>query len=209
MLHKLIETLSNRPRLFLWARSILEGNFKAIHRAIREQLPLTRGRKILDVACGPGAFSVLFDPEGYVGVDINEGYIHYASRHYHGRFHVMDARHLEFAEASFDQALVFGLLHHLSSEDATAVIDNLARVLKPGGQALVIEDIPTESKLNLAGRLLHWAENGHFIRSADAYRQLLTPRLQLKDERIFRSGICDYYMARLEREAADGDSQSS
>lgn len=197
MLNIIIEKLSNRPRLFLFARAILEDNFEAIHRIIREQLARRPGQKTLDVACGPGAFSVLFDPEGYVGVDINERYIAYAERHYRGSFQVKDARVLDFDSASFDEALVFGLLHHLDDEAAEAVIRALSRVLKPGGRALVIEDIPTESKLNLIGHLLHWVENGRFIRPAEAYRRLLLPYLSLKEEQIFRSGICDYYMARL------------
>lgn len=197
MLRSIIETLSNQPGLFLFARGILEGNFKTIHRTIREQLSMKPGHKVLDVACGPGAFSVLFDPHGYHGVDINAKYIRYAKRHYGGSFQLMDARELEFEDASFDEALIFGLLHHLSDGDAQAVIRGLARVLKPAGRALVIEDIPTESKLNLIGHLLHWVENGHFIRPAEDYRRLLVPYLRLKEEQIFRSGICDYYMASL------------
>jgi ubiquinone/menaquinone biosynthesis C-methylase UbiE len=107
----------------------------------------------------------------------------------------MDARNLDFDDASFDDALVFGLLHHLSDDDARAVLASLARVLKPGGRALIIEDIPAESKLNLIGHLLHRVENGHFIRPADRYRQLLADHLHPEEEQIFRSGICDYYLA--------------
>ncbi len=206
MIRFFIEKVSNQPGLFLLARGILEGNFKAIHRAIRGQLSAKQGHKVLDVACGPGAFSVLFEPEGYYGVDLNEKYIAYAQRRYQGSFGVMDARQLDFADASFDDALVFGLLHHLNDEDAQAVIEGLVRVLKPGGRALVIEDIPTESRLNLIGHLLHWVENGHFIRPADQYRDLLSSRLRLKEDQIFRSGICDYYMASLIREEESGPS---
>jgi ubiquinone/menaquinone biosynthesis C-methylase UbiE len=197
VLHFIIEKLSDYPGLFLFARSILEGDFKVIRRTIREQLPKAPEQKVLDIACGPGAFSDLFDTDSYWGVDINEKYIRYATRHYRGDFRVMDARRLDFPDAHFDQALVFGLLHHLSDEDASAVIQGLARVLKPNGRALVIEDIPTESKLNLVGHLLHWAENGHYIRPAEQYRRILANRFRIGEEQVFRSGVCDYYMARL------------
>ena len=60
-----------------------------------------------------------------------------------------------------------------------------------------IEDIPTESKLNLVGHLLHWAENGHFIRPAEHYRRILESRFHIGEDQIFRSGVCDYYMASL------------
>ncbi len=202
MLRVLIEIVSDHPGLFLFCRRILEGNFTTIRQIINEKLPADPDRRVLDVACGPGAFSGLFAPESYSGVDINARYIRYAKGHYHGRFEVMDARNLEFDDESFDDALVFGLLHHLSDEDARAVLASLSRVLKPGGRALVIEDIPTESKLNLVGHLLHRVENGHFIRPAEQYRRLLSAHLRPEEEQIFRSGICDYYMACASRDGS-------
>jgi ubiquinone/menaquinone biosynthesis C-methylase UbiE len=197
MLHYVIEKLSNHPGLFLFCRGLLEANFRAIRRTIREQLPDQGGRKVLDVACGPGAFSELFPAETYVGVDMNQRYIDYARRHYKGTFQVMDARKLDFEAGTFDDVLVYGLLHHLNDEDARAVLDGIAHVLKPSGRTLIIEDIPTESRLNLIGRLLHRIENGHFIRTAEEYRTLLGGHLQKQGEQFFRSGFCDYYMACL------------
>lgn len=197
MLHFIIEKVSNHPGLFLFCRGVFESNFRAIRRTIREQLPSRAGRRVLDVACGPGAFSELFPADDYVGVDMNERYVRYAQRHYPGTFQVMDARKLEFEDHSFDDVLVYGLLHHLDDTDARAVLGGIARVLKPSGRVLIIEDIPTESRLNLIGHLLHRIENGHFIRAAQEYRDLLEGYLHRQDEQFFRSGFCDYYMASL------------
>ena len=197
MLHFIIEKISNHPGLFLFCRGVFEANFRAIRRTIREQLPAEPGRRVLDVACGPGAFSELFPAENYVGVDLNERYIHYARRHYRGTFRVLDARKLDFETDSFDDVLVYGLLHHLNDADAHAVLEGIARVLKPTGRVLIIEDVPTESRLNLVGHLLHRIENGHFIRDAQQYRELLEAYLRKQDEHFFRSGFCDYYMASL------------
>jgi ubiquinone/menaquinone biosynthesis C-methylase UbiE len=197
MLHALIEKLSNYPRFFLFCRSLLEGNFAMIRKTIREHLTSDPKVRVLDVACGPGAFSDLFSEQSYTGVDINPIYIDYAKKHYRGEFFVEDARSLSFPDGHFDEALVFGVLHHLDDPDVTAVARNLRRVLRPGGEALVIEDIPTESHLNLVGHLLHWVENGHYIRPAEGYRRLLSPHFRVSEERFFRSGVCDYYMVRL------------
>ena len=202
MLHALIEKLSDYPRFFLFCRGLLESNFRVIRRTIEEHLGPNPDRKVLDVACGPGAFSDLFSEESYTGIDLNPKYIRYATRNYKGRFSVQDARALDFPEGAFDDILVYGLLHHLNDEDVTSVLRGMQRVLRPGGRALVIEDIPTESRLNLVGHLLHWAENGHHIRPADDYRELLKPHFRFEDERLFRSGVCDYYMARV---VADGN----
>lgn len=203
MVHAFIEKLSDFPRFFLFCRGLLEANFTVIRKAIREHLGASANRKVLDVACGPGAFSDLFPEDAYTGVDLNPKYIRYAQENYRGRFSVQDARELDFPEGSFDDVLVYGLLHHLSDDDVEAVLRGMKRVLRPGGRALFIEDIPTESRLNLVGRLLHWAENGHYIRPADDYRRLLEPFFRFEKEELFRSGVCDYYMARV---VADGDS---
>ncbi|TDI43854.1 MAG: class I SAM-dependent methyltransferase [Acidobacteria bacterium] len=197
MLHALIEKLSDYPRFFLFCRGLLESNFRVIRQAIEEHLGPNPDRKVLDVACGPGAFSDLFSPGSYTGIDLNPKYIRYATKNYNGQFCVQDARALDFPEGAFDDVLVYGLLHHLNDEDVTSVLRGMQRVLRPGGRALVIEDIPTESRLNLVGHLLHWAENGHHIRPADDYRKLLMPHFRFEDEQLFRSGVCDYYMARL------------
>ena len=202
MLHSLIEKLSNYPRFFLFSRGLLEANFTVIRKTIQSYLGSGESRRVLDVACGPGAFSDLFMAESYTGIDLNPNYIEYANKNYGGAFEVQDARALGFAEGSFDDVLVYGLLHHLGDDDVSSVARGLKRVLRPGGRALVIEDIPTESSLNLVGHLLHWAENGHHIRPADEYRRLLTPYFRVAEEKLFRSGVCDYYMASL---VADGE----
>lgn len=197
MLRYVIEKLSNYPGLFLFCRGLLEADFREIRRTIQEYLPDSENQRVLDVACGPGAFSVLFTADVYVGVDINKRYIEYAQRQYKGTFHVMDARHIEFSDDSFDGVLVYGLLHHFNDDDAQEVLKGVARVLKPSGRALIIEDIPSESRLNVVGHLLHRIENGHFIRSAGEYRSLLDVHLKKQSEQFFRSGFCDYYMAVL------------
>lgn len=197
MLRYVIEKLSNYPGLFLFCRGLLEADFREIRRTIQEYLPDSENQRVLDVACGPGAFSVLFTADVYVGVDINKRYIEYAQRQYKGTFHVMDARHIEFSDDSFDGVLVYGLLHHFNDDDAREVLKGVARVLKPSGRALIIEDIPSESRLNVVGHLLHRIENGHFIRSAGEYRSLLDVHLKKQSEQFFRSGFCDYYMAVL------------
>jgi SAM-dependent methyltransferase len=206
MLHALIEKLSNYPRFFLFCRSLLEADFTAIRSTIREHLASDPERRVLDVACGPGAFSDLFAEQSYTGIDINPTYIDYARKHYRGDFFVQDARALEFPVGRFDEALVYGVLHHLDDGDVESVARSLKRVLRPGGVVLIIEDIPTESKLNFVGHLLHWIENGHFIRPAEEYRRLLSPHFRIEEERLFRSGVCDYFMARL---VASSDDETS
>ena len=127
------------------------------------------GRDVLEYGCGPGSSSFRLVEAGaakVVGIDISDGAIDIAT----GRaaelghdtvasFLVMDAEHLDFADASFDQINGTGILHHLDLEQSFAEV---ARVLRPGGQAIFSEPL----SLNPAIRL---------------YRKL-TPKLRTEDE---------------------------
>lgn len=194
---KLVERVSDHPVLFIFIRGILENDFKAIRAVIRRELRLGRGLRSLDLGCGPGAFSGLFEADDYVGVDMNPRYIDYARRARKGTFVLGDARKLELPDARFDQALIFGLLHHLSDDDVRAVLGEVRRLLAPGGRTLVIEDIPAVSKLNLIGHLIHNVENGEHIRPVEEYRKLYSEFGRVEREEVLRSGICDYYAAVL------------
>jgi ubiquinone/menaquinone biosynthesis C-methylase UbiE len=194
---KLVERISDHPVLFILCRRILENDFKAIRALIRRDLRLGAGLRTLDLGCGPGAFADLFAGDPYVGADLNARYIAHAQRKCPGTFVVGDARQLDLPAASFEQVLIFGMLHHLSDDDARAVLREVVRVLVPGGRLLVIEDIPAISKLNLIGHLIHNVENGEYIRPPEAYHRLYAETLRVEREEILRSGICDYYAAVL------------
>ena len=197
LLAKVVERVSDHPVLFIFFRSLLENDFQEIRARIRRDLVLGKGLRSLDLACGPGAFSDLFGGDDYVGVDLNRRYIDHARRHRRGTFVVGDARQVELPDGRFDQILIFGLLHHLSDADVCAVLRECRRLLVAGGLALVIEDIPTISKLNLIGHLIHNVENGEHIRPPEEYRRLYAETLSVEHEEILRSGICDYYAAVL------------
>lgn len=194
---KLVERVSDNPVLFIFFRGLLENNFTAIRGVIGRELKLGQGLRSLDLGCGPGAFSDLFEGDDYVGVDMNIRYIEFARRARKGTFVVGDARRVELPDARFDQALIFGLLHHLPDDDVRAVLGEVRRVMHPGGRALVIEDIPAVSKVNLIGHLIHHVENGEYIRRAEEYRRLYTEFARVEREDVLRSGICDYYSAVL------------
>jgi ubiquinone/menaquinone biosynthesis C-methylase UbiE len=198
LLNALVERISDHPVLFIFCRRILESDFSAIRALIRRDLRLANGTRTLDLGCGPGAFAELFDGGDYVGADLNARYIAHARRACKGAFIVSDARAVDLPNRRFDQILIFGLLHHLDDADARAVLRETQRLLVPGGRALVIEDIPAVSKLNLVGHLIHAVENGEHIRPADQYRQLYSEVGSIVREEILRSGICDYYAALLE-----------
>ena len=101
--------------------------------------------------------------------------------------------------AFLDAALVLGVLHHLPDDIAAAAMRELARVLKPGATALVIEDIPPPDGANLPGHLMHWLDRGGYIRDEAAYRALFGAQFSVERTYPMRSGICDYSVYVLHR----------
>lgn len=192
---RLVEKVSDHPVLFIFFRSILENDFKAIRAVIRRHLRKGAGLRTLDLGCGPGEFADEFAGDDYVGADLNARYIEYATHKKPGTFLVADARKLDLPDRRFDQVLIFGLLHHLPDEDVRAVLAEARRLLVPGGRLLAIEDIPAISKMNLIGHLIHNVENGEHIRPPEEYRKLYGSALRIESEEILQSGICDYYAA--------------
>jgi SAM-dependent methyltransferase len=100
-------------------------------------LPL--GERVLDLGCGEGATLVhLGEPAGAVGVDLFEDKLAFARRRIPGcSFVAASALALPFPAGSFDHVLVRDVIHHL--DDPSLLIDEVDRVLAPGGRIDVLE----------------------------------------------------------------------
>lgn len=119
----------------LWRR-------KAI-RLLRKNQP----KKILDIATGTGDFAfeaLRLKPEKVVGVDISAGMIAVGQQKVQKRkksdlveLKIGDSEQLEFDDNSFDAITVgFGVRNFENLEKG---LREMARVLKPGGQAAILE----------------------------------------------------------------------
>ena len=102
-----------------------------------------RGR-LLNVGCGHGADFVPFCPDfDLCGLDFSREMLRFA-RKYSDKFKFSaylvqaDAASLPFAPDSFDWAIAIATYHHVQGSEARfSAIDDLRRVLKPGGEALI------------------------------------------------------------------------
>ncbi|MGB8982256.1 MAG: class I SAM-dependent methyltransferase, partial [Anaerolineales bacterium] len=114
-------------------------------------------RDVLEIGCGNGHGAYLLNqgsPRSYVGLDVMEEQIAKARRRYPGyQFLVQDAADLSrFGEASKDLVIIFGVLHHIP--EWRKVIDEVRRVLRPGGEFFVEE--PRGLDLRLFDFFFRW-----------------------------------------------------
>jgi ubiquinone/menaquinone biosynthesis C-methylase UbiE len=102
---------------------------------------LTRGKRVLDAACGEGYGSALLADvaSSVVGVDISEDAISHARSRYgtraNLRFERGDCTALDVPGASFDVIVSFETLEHVAAQEA--LIAGFARALAPDGILIV------------------------------------------------------------------------
>ncbi|MEK6303248.1 MAG: class I SAM-dependent methyltransferase [Acidobacteriota bacterium] len=102
-----------------------------------------RGCDVLEVGCGLGTDAVNFGRHGarYTGVDLTEASIElvrkrFALENLPATLKTADAENLPFADESFGLVYSHGVLHH--TPDTQRAIDEVHRVLKPGGTAMIM-----------------------------------------------------------------------
>jgi hypothetical protein len=112
---------------------------------LRELLPL-EGRRVVDIGCGDGALVRLMAREGaeVTGVDNNPVQLAKAAAtpSAGGETYVMAAgERLPFPDSAFNAVVIFNALHHIPIEAQGAALAEAARVLRPGGQAYIVEPL--------------------------------------------------------------------
>jgi demethylmenaquinone methyltransferase / 2-methoxy-6-polyprenyl-1,4-benzoquinol methylase len=134
---------------------------------------------VLDVATGTGAVARLLLDRGctVTGLDQSAGMLAVARERLGGRAVFLDGRaeELPFEDRSFDALTFTYLLRYV--EEPAAVLDELARVVRPGGAVAMLEffvprapwrapwDLYVDRVLPLAGRAFgpEWEEVGRFL----------------------------------------------
>jgi SAM-dependent methyltransferase len=103
----------------------------------------SRGLRVLEIGVGLGADHQRFAEAGarLTGIDLTERAVEHTRRRLSlfalsSNLSVGDAEALEFPDASFDVVYSWGVLHH--SPDTPRAIDEVRRVLKPGGIARIM-----------------------------------------------------------------------
>jgi SAM-dependent methyltransferase len=157
--------------------------------------------KVLDLGCGIGHSYSVLAPRPTVGVDIDPGALAGQDR----ETHVADMRALPFPDASFSSVLAVQSIEHVP--DPERVLDEVVRVLEPGGAAVFVtpnrltfarpdeiidpyhyvEYDPRELEALCAPRFDRVAMHGLF--GSDRYRELVDEQRRRLDRLLARDPL--------------------
>lgn len=109
-----------------------------------------RDARIVDVACGSGAFlkdlKAAFPRAAIAGADLSEAYLDQARKRTGAGAIKANAEALPFADCALDAMTCVYLFHELPPRVRPVVAASLARVLKPGGVLVFVDSVqPTDT----------------------------------------------------------------
>ncbi|HEY0564695.1 MAG TPA: methyltransferase domain-containing protein [Terriglobales bacterium] len=123
-------------------RPQLAARMPYLRRMLRIHMPPERDVRVLDLGCGYGALLVALREAGYIntlGVDVSAEQI--AAARTLGDFHLLCDDLLDFLRRqpsdSFDVVFALDVLEHFTRPELIDLVDEVARVLTPGGRFLV------------------------------------------------------------------------
>lgn len=135
------------------------GEFPTTDLAV-EAAALSGAETVLDIGCGHGAAVRLaaarLSTGRAIGVDPSPAMIRIAAEQSEDHpararidFHENSAEHLPFADATMDVVIAIGSLHHWF--DIPRGLSEVARVLRPAGRLVVVEDIFDDGTMGMSG----------------------------------------------------------
>ena len=192
-MNRLTHALANSPFMFHWLRKLPEANYRATKSRLAALRDSIAPERVIDLGCGTGEFASLFDPRGYLGVDVHPGYERFAARaHPRHRFVCADALTWSNDGWPFDLALMNGVLHHHDDGSARSFLLAALRQVRPGGWLVVIED--THLARRPLAALIHALDEGAFVRTPEAWMKLVGACATIEHNETYVSGVCPYHL---------------
>jgi ubiquinone/menaquinone biosynthesis C-methylase UbiE len=128
-----------------------------------------RGAVALDIGCGFGRWTRWLAEHGAdaVGIDPTEGMLAAARRASTADivYRRMSATELDFPDGCFDLVTCVTVIQHLKPREQEAAVAELARVLRPGGEAVILDLIDVRDR----GQVVHPRAASAWIRMYESH----------------------------------------
>lgn len=122
----------NKPKVFEWEKIRLGYVYNTEKKIFKRLMQGLNHGRILDLACGSGRFTTIFNGEKYIGLDFSPSMIRLSKeRNPESDFVIADAFKLPFSHETFDLIFACRFIHHY--EDLTVFLGEVSRLLKPNG----------------------------------------------------------------------------
>ena len=155
---------------------------------VKEYLSPEKGMKFLDAGCSANLANYNLSDwlSTYYGVDISPALIKAMKRYAEvnnivvGGLYVAGISSMPFENSFFDIAAVIGVLEYCSLEDISQALQELHRVLKPGGKAVI--DIPNSDHPHADDmqRLETYLERPNFLHLRSDFENLLNSLFKIE-----------------------------
>lgn len=134
------------------------------HAALGKWIETARGRRVLEVGCGPGRYAAMLQSLGFDVTAVDPwSFPEWDLVRAHGNAVFMDqikAEHLPFPDQCFDHVTCIGTLLYVG--DVEKSLAEMRRVLRPGGRMLIRTVNRTNRYTRWTGRKLDPASNHLF-----------------------------------------------
>ncbi len=131
-----------------------------------------KDKVVVDFGCGIGSNSVIFNSKKYIGLDCDKRRIDYAKNMFSDYdFKTLNGTNIDISSKSIDYIIIMAVLHHIKKEDVLQYIKEFKRVLKTGGEIIIIEPCFLQNSpiRNLAMKTV---DKGEHIRTERGYIEL-------------------------------------
>jgi ubiquinone/menaquinone biosynthesis C-methylase UbiE len=151
----------HQPRLYEFVTTaVFLGRRKGIWDKLVVASCVVRGDRVLDVGCGTGYFTRLLAatavPGGVVtGIDPSQSMVDFCRQRASActEFITGTAQDLPFGDGAFDLVASSMAIHHIPVAARAEALQEMYRVLRPGGRLLIADERPPDSPI--LRRLLH------------------------------------------------------
>lgn len=132
-----------------------------IRRRVAKIVTELKPKRIIDLCCGTGSQLRLLKKQGFdvLGIDLSKSMLKIAKRGVNSPdCFWADARATDYESETFDLALITFSLHETGWKNAHAILDEVQRILKPGGNLLVVDYALGRGGPKIAEFFIDWIE---------------------------------------------------